>query len=166
MAPFYFCAGAQNTISAGPEFSLGKLNHTSIVKPGLGISAEYLARVFPKGGIRVYAGYNHFNKIDNYSDLNILPIRAGYQHFLYSDNLFVYGETGITNFLFSSGNHIGFSFAAGGGYKINLPKARLVQASLSYNYNRYSSLFQYNLVTLRAAYGLKFGKRKAFKREE
>jgi hypothetical protein len=157
---------AQNTITAGPELNAGGKQFEDAKKTGVGFSIEYLAKAFAKGGIRVYTAYNHFPHQYGNNKFNFIPLRAGYEHFIYSDNLFVYAEAGLANFLFSSGNHTGFSAAAGGGYKINMPKATLLQLSIFYNYNRFQSSVNYNWLTLRAAYGIKFGKRKAFKRED
>jgi hypothetical protein len=161
-----FSIHAQITVTLGPELTIGDGQFEDGHKVGVGVSAEYMAKVFPKGGIRVYTAYNRFPSQAGIEKVHFIPIRVGYEHFLYSDNLFVYGEAGIINFLFSSGNKTGLSIAGGTGYKINMPKATLLQFSLFYNYNRYNAAQNYNWLTLKAAYGFKFGERRAFKRED
>ena len=112
------------------------------------------------------AAFNRFAQKSVATHLTFFPVRLGYEHFLYSDNLFAFAEAGIANFKTSGRIHPGLSVAGGAGYKINMPKATLLQLSIFYNYNRYQSLIKANWITLRAAYGVKFGKRKAFKRDE
>ena len=156
---------AQNTFTVGPEISIGGQQFEKGKKIGVGFSGEYMAKIFPKGDLRIYAGYSHFEAQNGRSKNNFIPVRAGYQHFLYSDNLFAYGEAGITHFNFSSGDKTGFSAAVGTGYKINMPNATLLQFSVIYQYNHFATEQNFNWLTLKAAYGFKFGKRKTFKRE-
>lgn len=153
-------AAAQNTLSFGADLNFSNKNLSN--KTGVGLSAEYLNKTSPRGGIRVYSAYDAFH-VSNDSHLRFVPLRAGYQQFIYSDNLLVYAETGIAGLFAPGSHHAGFSAAIGTGYKLNLPKAQLVQLSLAYNFVRYRQ--NYGWLAVRAAWGIKFGERKRYKRE-
>ncbi|MEO6071504.1 MAG: hypothetical protein ABIN57_04215 [Chitinophagaceae bacterium] len=159
-------SNSQNTITIGLEGNKITSHNENLNKVGFGLSAEYFAKLFPHGGIKGYAAINRFTQTNNGGTALFFPVRVGYQHFLYSDNLFVFGETGFASARIENKVQTGFSMAAGGGYKINMPQATLMQLSLFYNYHHFKINPNVQWITLRAAYGIKYGKRKAFKRED
>ena len=172
---------AQNSLSIGPEISSRTKSFPVNGGLGFGGSLEYVCHKFKHGGIRSYAGYgwfaHRFPNIDprviqdsiahmgiNGYDVSILPIRIGYQHFLYKDAAYVYAEAGVslmqTKYKSLNSNYSTnlFTYAIGSGYRFALSRPSMLQLSFSYNYNKLNKYSNRNYFCLRAAYGLIFNK--------
>lgn len=165
---FLIQAGAQKSIAFGIHGNAG--NRAFDANGGYGAGISFLIPAGPDGAIRLYSGYDRFPKavglIGNDTDLpsSFLSWRAGYQRWLYSDNVFVYADAGVSTLFHQGSNSTGFSYAAGAGYKLNLPKSKLLQFTLSYQRSRIDDV-SYAWLSLGAAYGIKFGTRKSFRRD-
>lgn len=165
---FFLQAGAQKSISIGIHGSAG--NQFFDRNGGFGAGLSFLLPAGPKGALRLYTAYDRFPKgaaLDgNQTELPLSFIsgRVGYHRWLYSDNVFVYADAGLSTLFHHSSQAAGFSYALGTGYKLNLPKSKLLQFTLSYQRNKNRDM-PYAWVSLGAAYGLKFGTRKSFRRD-
>ncbi len=113
---FSHAAWTQSSISIGPSISSGTKSFPPNGRLGLGGSVEYAGYLFKGGAIRVYTSYDHFAhnfpKLDHrllqdtirkmgiygYA-ISLIPIRVGYQQYLYKDAAFVYAEAGISHLL-------------------------------------------------------------------
>lgn len=99
-------------------------------------------------------------------DISLVPIRVGYQHFLFKNAAFVFAEAGLSH-LFTPYKGWGtynsntlFTYAIGTGYRFTLQQSQLVQLSFFYNHNNLSKYSNRNYFSIRAAYGLTFAKAK------
>jgi hypothetical protein len=176
-------AWTQSSFTVGPTVSSGTKLFPLNGRTGLGVSLEYAAPLSKQGSIRLYAGYDRFEHnfkgIDarvlqdsivkmgiNGYDVSFVPLRVGYMHFLLTNAAFVYVEAGVSH-LFTpykdwSTYHSNklFTYAIGTGYSFTVQQSRLVQVSFFYNHNRLNEYSNRNYFSLRAAYGLRFGKTK------
>lgn len=161
-------AGAQKSFSLGVHGNAG--NKAFDGNGGYGADLSFLVPAGPNGALRLYAAYDRFPNgftlagDDNGHPLSFVSARAGYHRWLYSDNVFVYADAGISNLFHPASNATGLSYAVGTGYKLNLPKSKLLQFTLSYQRNKNGHV-PYGWVGLGAAYGFKFGTRKTFRRD-
>lgn len=178
---------SQPTFNAGVNTGAGNSGFLQGGKFGLGGSLEYVAMVGKKGGVRLYAGYDWFNQnqpknIDPqvlrdsmqkypylFRDKSALPLRVGYQQFLFGNAAFVYGEAGMARLRPSDLNKKNvFTYALGTGYQIALREEHYVQLSFFYNQYLRKAIGRNgtkvpansNYFNLRVAYGLYCGKKK------
>lgn len=178
-----FChAGwTQSSINIGTAISSGTKSLPPNGRLGLGGSIEYSGHLFKGANIRGYIGYDYFAhnfpKLDTrllqdtiavlgiygYA-ISLMPIRIGYEQYVFKEAAFVYAEVGISH-LFpqdkyrSTGNASNlFSFTVGTGYRLHFQQSHIVQFSLFYNHNRLNEYRNLNYTSLRAAYGLPLGK--------
>ncbi len=97
----------------------------------------------------------------------MLPIRVGYQHFLYKNAAFLYGEAGMsvlhkpTLYQRSDLTRNLFTFAFGFGERFTIREKQVIQLSIFYNYNKLYKNRNLNYFSLRAAYGLIFDRGKS-----
>ena len=163
---FLFQAQAQRSIAVGLHGNAG--NKAFIGNGGYGADLSVLWPVAPNGAIRFHLAYDRFPKaiglIGSNDDqvISFVPVQIGYQQFLYSDNVFMYGQAGTTSVFYPSNQEVGFSYSFGTGYKLNLPKSKLLQFTISYQRTDQ----QYAWFGLGVAYGVKYGTRKTFRRDD
>ena len=135
-----------------------------------GISVEYAALLFPKTDFRLSAGIEGtqpqlFDERGNYlayDDYLVVPLRAGLQQYVYADQAFVFAETGVGigffpfDYTSQTDTRVGWSYALGGSYRFAFNDRKYLQTSLTFSSNPYAD-FKFSWITLRAAYGLKWG---------
>lgn len=89
----------------------------------------------------------------------LLPVRVGYEHFLYKNAAFLYGEAGVavlhrpTRYHRSDFTKNLFTYAFGFGYRLSVHEKQVIQLSIHYNYNRLFENRNLNYFSVRAAYG-------------
>lgn len=169
---------AQNVLNFGTNISSGSRLFPLNGRLGLGASLEYTHKVFKNGHLRGYLAYDRFAHkvvgrdprvvqdsilrmgIDGHY-ISFIPLRVGYQQFVFKDQLFLYAEGGMAYLCAGFGNWdpIFFTCAIGTGYRITVQKSNHLQFSLLYNRNRINAYnFKRNYLTARVAYGLSFTK--------
>lgn len=172
---------SQNFISIGPAISSGSSSFPINGRLGFGGSIEFVHSISVHGGVRLYAGYDYFKnrfpksgsqdsllrlEAAGYGTNTLLPIRVGYQHFLYKNIAFLYGEAGMsvlhrsTLYQRSDLTKNLFTYAFGFGQRFTILKKQVIQLSISYNYNKLYENRNLNYFSLRAAYGLIFDREK------
>jgi hypothetical protein len=173
---------SQQTISIGMNAGVRGERYDTRGRLGLGGSVEYVNHLTKLGGVRVYVGYDWFKNrlpknIDEFTlrdslarfpfaahDLSFIPLRIGYQQFVFKDAAFVYAEAGIsryqTEYKWYEQKKNLFTYALGAGYRLSFQDQRHVQLSIYYNYYGMSEYIKHNYLNIRAAYGLTFRKRK------
>ncbi|MGI8636277.1 MAG: hypothetical protein ACR2KZ_12830 [Segetibacter sp.] len=175
-------ASSQNFISIGPTISAGSKSFPINGRLGVGGSLEFVHGITTHGGVRVYLGYDYFKhkypKGASHDSLvgleamgwgtnTFLPIRVGYQYFLFRDATFFYGEAGVSvlhrptyNSRYDLTKNL-FTYAVGFGQRFKIEESRAIELSLYYNYNRLYKDFNLNYYTFRVAYGCNFGRGKS-----
>jgi hypothetical protein len=116
----------------------------------------------------MHAGYISFtSKYDADSKITFLPIRLGLQAFVYEDLIFVFADAGTSHYYSptSGTNQNGFTFGAGFGYRYLISSGQFLQLSGYYNLHNFKRKetnqdYNYNWFSIRAAYGLSWGKGK------
>lgn len=179
----YHKSFTQNFISIGPAISSGSKAFPTNGQRGFGGSIEYVHELSPHGGgVRIFIGYDYFKhrypesasqdsliKLESigFGTNTLLPIRFGYQYFLFKDVSFLYGEVGMsvlhrpTYRHYSDLNKSSFTYALGLGQRFTIDEKEIIQVSMFYNYNKVYKNVNLNYLSLRAAYGLNFNKRKS-----
>jgi hypothetical protein len=175
----HYKSGAQSSIVLGPQISNGTKSFPTNGKLGLGGSVEYVKQIFKKAGIRFNAGFDGFKQrfpyVDNrtvqdsilvagfkgYSS-GYLPIRIGFEYFIFDGAAFIYSDAGITELVTKYKNpelsKNLFSYAIGTGYRINVLQSHFIQLSLLYNHNDLNKFGNRNYFTLKFGYGFMFKK--------
>lgn len=165
---------AQHSVNLG--LSIGDLVSYPLRPDPLvvGVSMEYDKRVFYRTHLRLSTGLEITDpKLDEdnmilmnwpYNEYLVVPVRAGLQHLVYRNKMFVFAESGVAigsfpNAYFDgyetralTGIKGGFSYAAGAGYRLALKSQKYLQGSLSFNRNHYRD-FRFSWINLRLAYG-------------
>lgn len=170
---------SQATINMGLNIGAGSKGFFPNGKGGLGGSVEYVGMLWKQGGVRVYAGYDWFDQrqpknIDPqvlsdsmihypslFKDISVLPLRMGYQQFLFKDAAFVYAEAGVAYWITSYPvtKRSMLTYALGTGYRFDVKEKQYVQLSFFYNHNKMKVPMNRNYFNFRAAYGLPLRKR-------
>lgn len=171
-----------NFISIGPAISAGSKSFPINGQLGLGGSIEYVRSISAHGAVRLYAGYDYFKhrfpesgsqdsllnlEAAGYGTNTLLPIRIGYQHFLYKNVSFLYGEASMSVLhrptLHKRADFTKnlFTYAFGFVQRFTIRQQQIIQLSIFYNYNRLYSNRNLNYFSLRAAYGLIFRRAKS-----
>lgn len=177
-----YAAWTQNFISIGPVISSGSKSFPINGRLGAGGSIEYARNISAQGAVRFYMAYDYFKHRFSGSGSEdsllmlekvglgtntLLPVRVGYQHFLYKNVAFLYAEAGMSVLhrptLYNRSNFTKtlFTYAIGLGQRFNFPKQQVIQLSVFYNYNRLYSNRNLNYFSFRAAYGLIFPRGKS-----
>jgi hypothetical protein len=173
----------QSSLTIGPTVSSGTKSFPLNGRFGYVGSLQYSLTLTKQSSIRLYTGYDRFEHnfpgIDptvirdsvpilgiNGYDISLMPLRTGYQHYLFKDAVFVYAEAELSRLFtrykdwsIDNSNNL-FTYAIGTGYNLAVQQSSLLQLSLSYNYNRLNKYSNRNYLSLRAGYGLTFGKAK------
>ena len=167
---FFMPAEGQRSLSFGIHGNFGNKRFDG--NGGYGADITFLIPVGPKGGIRFHTAIDRFpNGFEDWVDsvrkqpVSFSAIHAGYQKWLYSDNLFAFVQAGVSPIFLPDETYTSFSYGLGTGYKMNLQKSKLFQFTLSYQ-RRISRYGGYGWTELGAAYGFKFGTRKSFRRDD
>ena len=157
-----------HSISLGPELSIPGKNFGKS-NLGFGGSFEYMVKFNAPVGIQFHFGYSGFpNKFYSNSKISFLPVRLGLVGFIYQDLIFVSADAGISHYHSPSTvtDQNGFSFGAGGGYKLffDPEKKQFVQLSAYFNMHNFRNdtfgqNYNYGWFNIRAAYGLSWGKK-------
>lgn len=170
---------AQNSLSAGASISKGTNSFPLHNRFGLGATLLFRHQLSKQGSLRFSVSYDHFSHstsgLTRYEisdsllvfgkDRTIIPIRVGYDHYIWNNNLFVFAEVGFTQAVIQYYNNetlTGYTYAFGLGYKCNLSKNAII-TSAGYNGNhltRYNYPFNLNYINLKIAYCFEW-KRKA-----
>jgi hypothetical protein len=163
----YSSVGQRSGISIGPTLSLDDNSLDQHGRKGLGASLEFYYKLYAHGGLRFYSGYDRFNtpKITG-DEVSFIGVRAGYQHFLAKDHFILWGDAGIAELAYPAhSSYAAFSFSSGGGYNFLLRNKRYVQVQAYYTFIDNTSPYfldsYYSWFTVRAAYGIGFGRKRA-----
>jgi hypothetical protein len=165
-------AHAQNYVSLGPTLSQGNKRFPIHAKTGIGLGLSGYLELHRSGGLRGSIAYDFFhqrsfkNSPDTLrtlgyhgSNLSFIPLKVGYQQFLFRKELFVFSSIGIS-FLQSKSMYLltprRLAYDFGAGYNIRLSRSRMLEVSSHYNFNhtgRYT--VSDNYLTVRVGYVFK-----------
>jgi hypothetical protein len=159
-----------NLLSVGLDLAIpsGTISNSNL---GFGGSLQYQLKFSAPIAIQLNADYLLFgNKSYSGEKLHFFPVRLGLAGFLYRDILFVAVDGGISHFhsTASGSNLIGYTVNGGIGYMYTIGNNQFMQMNLYYAVNHFKSKtsnsnLRYNWFTIRASYGLSFGKRRMIK---
>jgi len=151
-------ASAQFFATTGPAAGFAS-NFAESSKMGSGWELEAGYKFSKNFGAGLSIDYMLFRgKIIEDSYVNFLPIRAGIHGFL-SDQIFVYGETGVGSYWDNNKTQkTGFTYALGAGYRIPIRPSnqfinQFIQLSASYNYFQFDENLHYTWFGVKVAYG-------------
>ena len=161
-------AFSQQSINFGIIYGQRLNYRESVFKRVVGTSIEYTVPLVKKVDIRLSAGiegtslllHDSGRRRDNYV---AIPFRLGIQPYIYEDKAFLFAESGLTIKTFNFVNpteidrRVGLSYALGAGSRLLINERKYLQASLSFNYHPFNSLYKFSWINLRLAYGLKWG---------
>lgn len=164
---------SQQSLNIGVSYGQ-RLNyrHSTFVSVA-GITATYSAPISPSTHVRLTTGIEGTDPgssiatgtYESRDDFNLIPLRAGVQHFVYNDKVFLYAETGAGIGFFpydltgEGHTKVNLSYAAGGGYNFRLKERNYLQGSLNISRNHYNSEVKFTWLTLRVTYGINWNKK-------
>jgi len=157
----------RQSVTIGPDLGLPYKYFGRNSKVGFGASWDYQVKISAHIGAQFHLGYIKFgDKEFTNSWVTFLPIRAGIVGYVYEDVIFVFADAGISHFHDANDDsQTGFSFGAGGGYKLyfNPDKKQMVQFSAYFNLHNFTrpmvQSINYTWFNIRVAYGASFGKK-------